>query len=335
MKKLLLSFAALLLASLALSQEADDFGSYAEVTLIPRLELNPSIPTDSDDGLSFGNSSFYTLFEGSFSEHVSWTIANHWLHVEDGTSWLYEGIGRSDATNFLDYLLLDFNYGNWTFSLGKDMISTGGYEFDDWDWDVYTHMASPLWNGLASYQWGGKISWANAEETTAFSLQMTSSPYGEHPFSSGLWAYSGQWVGEYGPYSLIGSVSALQADKGDYDILCSLGQRLSFDEFSFTLDWSNMAGFDEDWRMGKGNYFLARADYAASDKWAFQLRAGYVAAAKDSLLPSYWNVGAVAEFYPLTDSDALRLHAYAAYNSLLTTTSLSIGARYNFSFKVW
>ena len=85
MKKLLLSFAALLLASLALSQEADDFGSYAEVTLIPRLELNPSIPADTESGIGFGNSSFYTLFEGSISEHLSWTVANHWLHVTDGT----------------------------------------------------------------------------------------------------------------------------------------------------------------------------------------------------------------------------------------------------------
>lgn len=335
MKKLLLSFAALLLASLAHSQEADDFGSYAEVTLIPRLELNPSIPADTESGIGFGNSSFYTLFEGSISEHLSWTVANHWLHATDGTAWLYEGAGRSDQTNFTDYLYLDFNFGNWTFTMGKDMITTGGFEYDDWDWDVYTDMVSPLWDGLSCYQWGGKISWLNDSETTGLSLQMTSSPYGEIPFSSGLWTYSGQWTGEYGPYSLIGSVSALQAGRGDYDVLISLGQRLSLGDFSITLDWSDMSGFTDEGRLGAGNYFLGRVDYSPSDKWNFQLRGSYVGACTKTTLPSYWGTGAIAEFFPFEDSDALRIHAYVAYNSLDSTASLSVGARYNISLKLW
>ena len=42
MKKLLYLIAALLLCSLAHSQEADNLGSYAEVKLISRLDLNPN-----------------------------------------------------------------------------------------------------------------------------------------------------------------------------------------------------------------------------------------------------------------------------------------------------
>ena len=72
MKKLLLTVAALLPGLLAYSQEADDLGRYAEVTLIPRLDLNPTY-TAGESGLGFnhGNTSIYTLFEGSLSEHFS------------------------------------------------------------------------------------------------------------------------------------------------------------------------------------------------------------------------------------------------------------------------
>ena len=335
MKKLLLSIAALLLGLLAHSQEADDFGSYAEVTFIPRLDVNPYLNPGSESGINFGNSSFYTLFEGSVSEHFSWTVANHWLHVSDGTKWLYDNIGRSDSTNFLDILTLDFNYDNWTLTFGKDMITTGGFEFDEWDWDIYTGFATPLWNGLSSYQWGAKLAWENDAENTTLSLQMTSSPYGEHPFSSGLWAYSGQWTGEYGPYSAIASFSAFQAGYNDFDKLFSLGQKLSYDDWAFTLDWSTMAGFNDEWRLSAGNYFFGKLDYYFSDKFNVQLRGGYVSACTKTTLPSYWNLGSVLEFYPIEDSDELRLHAYVSYDSLSASTAFCIGARYNLNLKLW
>lgn len=335
MKKLLLSFAALLLGLLAHSQEAKDSGSYAEVTFIPRLDVNPYLNTASKGGINFGNSSFYTLFEGSFSEHISWSVANHWLHVDGGTNWLYKNAGRSDETNFLDILTLNFNYGNWSMTVGKDMISTGGFEFDDWDWDVYTGFASPLWNGLSAYQWGAKFGWTNDSENTTLSLQMTSSPYGEHPFSSGLWTYSAQWRGDYGPYSLIGSFGAFQAGNNDFDKLFSLGQKLSFDKWAFTLDWSTMAGFNDEWRLSAGNYFFGRLDYYISEKFNVQLRGGYVSACTKTTLPSYWKLGSVLEFYPIQDSDALRLHAFVSYDSLMASTTFSIGARYNLYLKLW
>ena len=69
MKKYLLSIAALLLGLLAHSQEADDLGNYAEVSIIPRLDVNPLFGAEPE--FTLGNSSLYTLFEGSASEHFS------------------------------------------------------------------------------------------------------------------------------------------------------------------------------------------------------------------------------------------------------------------------
>ena len=49
----------------------------------------------------------------------------------------------------------------------------------------------------------------------------------------------------------------------------------------------------------------------------------------------WWNAGAIAEFFPLKDSDALRVHAYVAYDSLYNAFLLKVGARYNLTFKLW
>ena len=82
MKKLFLSVSATLLCLLALSQE-DNLGNYAELTFTPRLDLNPTY-SDQKLGFNHGNTSIYTLFEGSASEHFSWTLANHWFSIMPG-----------------------------------------------------------------------------------------------------------------------------------------------------------------------------------------------------------------------------------------------------------
>lgn len=337
MKKLLLSIAVLLPGLLAHSQGADDLGRYAEMSFIPRLDLNPTLGTgDSGLGFNLGNSSFYTLFEGSFSEHFSLTVANHWIQAGGDYAWPYTSLGYSDTTNWLDYLRADFTFSNWNISLGKDMISTGGFEFDDWDWDVHYALASPLFMNLACYQWGGKVAYTTDSEMSNFSLQMTTSPYGEHPFSSNLWSYSAQWWGEYGWFSNIWSITALQYDKGDYDLLINLGERFSIGEdWTLAIDWRNMGSIDEEsGRLLGGNYFLGKLTYAPSDRFDISLTGNYVSPRGEGG-ENWFNAGAVFQYYPLSGTDDLRLHAFVAYDSLLSEFSLNIGARYNIRIKVW
>ena len=70
MKKLLLLFAAMLPCCLALSQEAEGNGKYAEFQLIPRFDCNPYFTPgqtgDGSSGFTFGNTSIYTKVEGAF-----------------------------------------------------------------------------------------------------------------------------------------------------------------------------------------------------------------------------------------------------------------------------
>ena len=134
MKKLLLLSAALLLCSLAHSQEGEGTGRYAEFHLMPRMDFNPYFSSsntgDASSGITLGNTSVYTLLEGAFSDNVSFTLCNHWAAVPyltfEDTANLYGSTLYSNANNWLDVLTFDFNFGGWTFSLGKDSILTGG-----------------------------------------------------------------------------------------------------------------------------------------------------------------------------------------------------------------
>ena len=343
MKKYLLSIAALLLGLLAHSQEADELGNYAEFSIIPRLDLNPGwYSSPKEFGFDLGNSSLYTLFEGKASEHFSWTVANHWIACpgiewfKEDTGALYTGLGFSDTNNLFDFAKVDLTFGSWTFTLGKDCISTGGHEYEDWDWEVHPILATPLWNNLACYQWGGKVAWTTPSELSTFSVQMTTSPFGEHPFGSGLWTYSAQWSGEYDWYSPLWSVTALGIDKGTYNWLISLGNMFSFGDWAVTLDWSNTCGLDWDFtRLLSGNTFHGRLDYASSDRWNISLRGNYVTTDREFFDANWWNLGTVFQFYPLRDSQDLRLHAVAEYDSLLDGFEFSVGVLYNLRLKLW
>jgi len=354
MKKYLLSLAALmLLGLLAHSQEADDLGNYAEVSIIPRLDLNP---TWSPDGAAFnlGNSSLYTLFEGSASDHFSWTLANHWVSagsfktIGEDIANLYKTIGYSNTWNLFDLAYVDLTFGNWTFNLGKNSIATGGHEYDDYDWMVHTGLASPLWNGMPCYQWGGKVTYTTPSEMSSFSLQMTTSPFGERPFGSGLWAWSAQWSGEYGWFAPLWSVSLLQSQlpgqapnkQGNW--LVSLGNQFLFNDWTITLDWSNVSdvteyGFVQGWSLH------GDVKYAISDKFEIALRGNFVRPPKSYLdhamntvegMP-WWNLGAICEFYPLRDSRDLRLHAVAQYDKMDSSFAINIGVLYNLRLKLW
>ena len=343
MKKYLLSIAALLLGLLAHSQEADELGNYAEFSIIPRLDLNPGWYTSSDEfGFDLGNSSLYTLFEGTASEHFSWTLANHWIALpsfdwfREETGALYKGIGYSDTNNLFDFAKVDLTFGSWTFTLGQDCMAIGGHEYDDWDWEVHPMLASPLWNELPCYQWGGKVAWTTPSELSTFSLQMTTSPFGERPFGSGLWAYSAQWGGEYDWFSPLWSVSAVGIDRGEYNWLVTLGNQFLFGDWTFTLDWTNTCGLDAEYSSILGGHtFHGRLDYAPSERWDLSLRGNYVVTDKSILMDNWWNLGTAVEFFPLRDNQDLRLHAVAEYDTLMEGLYFSFGILYNLRLNLW
>ena len=333
MKKLVVLAASILLCTLAQAQGADDSGTSAGITIVPRIDVNPTF-AGSEKEVTLGNSSLYTLFEGNITENLSFSVCNHWLSSEP--KYLYQNTWRADDVNWCDWAYLEYSLGNFIITAGKQVITFGGFELEEYDFDVHPDMMTGLFNNFQCYQWGGKVSYTTPSELSTFSLQMTTSPFGEHPFASGLWTYSAQWSGEYDWYSPLWSATAFGTEPGQYTWLFSLGNMFTFGDFSLTLDWSNTAGMTEEYDdFMKGSTFHGVFQYAPSERWDFGLRGNYVITPRDIMESNWWNLGGVVQFYPLFDSQDLRLHAFAAYDSLLGGFQLCAGILYNLSFKLW
>ena len=347
MKKLLLLFAAMLLCSLAHSQEAEGNGSYADFQLIPRFDFNPYFtPGDKSDGSSghtFGNSSIYTLIEGAFGEHVSFTLNNHWMTVPTSdwgdTKALYEGTLYSNTNNWVDIAKVDLTFGNWQISLGKDCMATGGFEYDAWDVDTdflinsegNIMLASNLWSNLPSYQWGAGVGY-NIADHTNLTLQMLTSPFGERPFASKLFVYSFKWTGNYGPFSNIWSATMAPRADGATEWLIALSQQAELGDFTVGLDWYNVADVDyddDDAPCGfiHGNTFRPRLAYAPTEEFECGLYANIYNLAGAPL--SDFNIGASVHYRPI---ETIQLHAAAGWDWTTNCVSALAGIKVNFHF---
>ena len=333
MKKYLVvcTVALLMLPCLPLrSQGADDTGAGVGFTVVPRLELTP-VFYEGAGALTLGNSSLYSLFEGDITDNLSFSVANHWLSAYPVELYYIDGEGfnlfRSDWTNWLDWAYLTFQFGNFSISAGKDMITTGGFEFDDYDFDVHPALQSGLWSNLSCYQWGGKLGYTSDSESTYFGLQITSSPYSFRPFDDGSFNISLEWRGNYGNFSNIWSVTSFGADGiiGNPGlVLAALGERYTAGDFTFGLDWFNLSGDGNDILIN-GNTFLGTVNWDPSESLSVLVKGGVEKASDSVSYGNNWFGGAAVHYYPV---ESLRLHAVGAYHSFWNTFTLSIGATF-------
>ena len=332
MKKILVvCAAAMLCCSLAYAQEADEPGTGAELTIVPRVDFG--LP------LSLGNSSFYSFFDGNLTENLSFSISNHWASFaltdkkfdSEAITDLYKYTWRSDWTNWCDWAYFDYNVGNFDIMLGKFTMAVGGMEFDFNDVECHTPLMSSLWSEFSPYQWGGCFGWTDSSENTTLSLEMVTSPFGERPFGSGLFSYGLKWTGEYGPLNNIWSVSHMDTGDG-YFTLVSLGQSLAIcDDLSVTVDWSNAICDPTDWLV-YGNSAYASLDWQPCDKWEFLVKGGFESA-KDYDGGS--SIGCAAHWFPL-ESGNLRVHGNFGYRDFGAVSDYyaTIGVLYQLNFHI-
>ncbi len=345
MKKLVVFAGLILLCTLAQAQGGSNSSTSAGITIIPRIDFNPDFyPNDGSNEVTLGNSSLYSLFEGNITENLSFSVCNHWLSAD--TKALYQNTWHSDDLNWCDWANLTYSFGNFYLTGGKDMITMGGFEYDQYDFDVHTFLCSSIWNNFSCYQWGGKFGFTNEDETQGVALQVMSSPYSIRPFENGLLTYSLQYRGGFGPLSLLYSSSLIGKAKNEYEWLVTLGNELELGDFILGVDVSNRAG-DEYSILRKGVCAYGTAIYSPNEKFEFLARGGMDKSTDDiqileelglpqiSEKATSYTFGGAAHWFPLKDSKDLRIHAAAGYNTGYESLSLLIGAIYNFNFKVF
>lgn len=335
MKRLLVVCAASLLPCFLVSaQEADNSGRSVELSVIPRLDLNPIFSTEKGVGGEFtlGNTSLYSLFEGNLNDNLSFSVCNHWAGFDSvhdvfaTTKDLYAYTLRSDSTNWLDWAYLTYTVGNFAFSVGKDMVTTGGLEFDDYDFEVHPSLVSSFWQNFSCYQWGAKVAFTTPSESDSIGFQFTTSPYGERPFASKLFNYSLEWRGEHGPLETIWSATAVGTEPGAFQPVIALGQRLNFDSWTAGFDFFSIVGDELD-ILAKGITLMPSVSYSPSEAFTVLAKCGYEKYSSEFDFQRLWG-GLALHWFPVEN---LRVHAVASYDNAFSFVSLTAGILYNIS----
>ena len=346
MKKILVVCAAMtLLCSLVHAQEAEDTGRGAGLSIIPRLDAG-ILHTGGETLFSFGNTSLYTLFEGNISENWSFSVANHWIASDWGCDNFQEGIVDPTVglysiyvpfygdygNNFLDWAYITYAPGSWEFSLGKMPLIVGGWEFDEYDFDVNPMTTSLFWNTFTVYQYGATVAWTTPDEAHTFTAQ-----YAATQFNTNM-AFGVKWNGEIGPwstnYSVLMSKYARPFASVDAILpIISIGNRLTFEPFTVTVDFINRCG-DPDYLTTDifGHTLMGTVAYAPSESFDVSARAVWNRAYFDitDTYENFCTYSLQANWYPVEN---LRVQGCAGLmdGDIFAT----IGATYTLSFNLW
>ncbi len=342
MKRLLVLLVATLGYFYTYAQEVNEDSRIPDFVVTPRFDANPYAPVKGGyKGFDFGNSSLYTFLDGSVG-NFSYSLCNHWL--SDDPASLYKNAFISSECDFIDWLTLSYQVGQFGFTIGKDMLAIGTWELDYYDVDIHSNLVSPFWHKVAIYQWGGEVNYTTKDESTWLRFQFGTSPFGERPFASKLFVYSLYWSGEYGCYAPIWSANFVEYERGRFASIIALGNAFSVGDFTIEVDYMNRTTslkrfFNQEWSVG------GQVLYNYRDKVEAFVKGGYESYNTDlfgyedelfiptdhSLLPRYWYAGGGVHYFPLRESRDLRLHAVAAYNSFAKSVSLTFGATYHFN----
>lgn len=357
MKKAIVSELAFLLAFCcvpALSQETEEsVSNIPEVSVIARLDANPVIPLSDEAKVPFdpvdffGASCLATLVDGSIGEHFAYSFAFNWLSteprsiyvmdLEDGTS--KANLFYSGSNNFLNWANVSFLAGGFELKLGKDVLALGSMEYDEYDFDIFWDRSSYFWQNYAGYQWGASVGYTLPDEANTLTFQFQSSPFGERTFASNLFTYSLQWKAEYDWGRFIYSTNFLQYDVNSYLNLIGLGHEFYLGDFTVRLDYMNRAVTPKNFFKQEQAVNL-HLTYNYEDK----VEAGIWGAGdfimhdrafftEEEDLGNLWSAGAIVKWYPLKESQDLRVHGLVGYNNYLHEGGLSInlGITYNFN----
>ena len=233
----------------------------------------------------------------------------------------------------------DFLYLRWqatpklSFTVGKNALYIGGYEFDAVPIDVYYY--SNFCNNIYQcFAFGVNADYEFLPGQT-LTFQFCNSPL-SRGFQN-LYSYNLEWIGRFAPWwNTLWSVNFVEDEFHRTANYIALGNRFIFGDLAVDVEWMNRAG------RGQQNFF---SDYTVISKiiwtvgkWNLCAKAGYeenpwenvdaLGRALDlAVAPGTKNIyaGCGVEFFPLPDRDRLRLHAVYFKSSTIGIDNFDIG----------
>ena len=249
----------------------------------------------------FDGNGLYLGIDGKISPAFSYSLYHRIASSYDA------GLSGFDNTS---WMTVSYEHDWFSMTAGKDGVLLGNFEYDADDIDSYYFMNSSFWNVFDCWQWGLSASFY-PEDDHQITIQACNSPlsFGE----PNLFAYALGWRGEWDWYESYWTTNLWQYDQGSYMKLLNFGNRFTFDDFSFDLEYMTRASdirnmFTEDFTLS------IAPTYEFSDWGRIKGRFGWEKCGEDALMEygydgSYMFYGLAAEFFPIKDYEDLRLHA--------------------------
>lgn len=241
---------------------------------------------------------------------------------------------EQNVFNATDFLCLYWDAtSKWTFSVGKEAVQIGGYEYDAVPIDVYfySRFCNNLYQG---YSFGASAMY-NLAKGQSLLLQVCNSP-----LSAGLsnkYACNFVWRGRFSPwFETVWSTNFVEDQYSRTMNYIALGNHMVFGGLAVDVDLMNRASFDQRrfffsdvfaitkviWSVGKWN-ICGKLGYEANDAANVDsMGLAYDLAFEPGTESVYGGCG--LEYFPL-DRKHLRLHAVWYRDSFYGTDHFDVG----------
>jgi hypothetical protein len=307
MKHLFITASAFLISIAAIAQEASllKLDVEARVDYMQEYQDHAKI----NDASGFKGRYLNIRMDGTLAENVSYSYRQRLNKPSKDATFF-------DAT---DWITLNYQSGNWTFSGGKQVVGIGGFEYDGAPIDLY--FCSEYWNNIACYQYGASIAWDTDSRNDRLMFQFCESPFRRNVLNienEEMFAYNVMWIGSHGIYSSLYSLNFIEYLPGRFINYLVLGNRFTSGDFRLDLDFMNRAVNLKD--FGKDFSVMCELKWfpiSCLDIFAKATHDRNIAEEEGDwcVTPgtAVTRIGGGIEFYPIKDSKALRLHLNCCY----------------------
>ena len=276
------------------------------------------------------------MIDGHITEKFTYYYRQRLNIAEASFSSFYQGC---------DWLYLSYR-PNAYFSIdaGKECVYIGGFEYDLAPIDVY--FWSDFWEHITCYEMGASVSFHSKDDNHTLTFQVCNSPFVSKPFE-GLLAYNLIWYGHSGVFSSIYSLNMIEYEKGKFINYIALGNQFTINNLMFYIDFINRATSKQVFLFSDFS-IIGELKYTIKNRVSLFAKGGYDInnAQSAELNPSaffdrcvlpgteFYFYGIGGEFFPIKNSQSVRLHAFFAVQNAKhqTTYQGNVGLTWTVDF---